>query len=124
MTQPPFSPAGPPGAATGLPQLTGFLLRRAYAKAAHNAQACIGEEAHVRHVAMLAILDERGPLSQRELADLTRINQTIMVKLVDHLEARGWVVRERNPKDRRSYALRLTDVGTKALTGLRQHLDE
>jgi DNA-binding MarR family transcriptional regulator len=107
-----------------LPRLTGFLLRRAYVKAVDNARECIGEDTHVREVAVLAILDERGPQSQRHLADLTRVNPTIMVKLVDSLEARGWVVRERNPRDRRSYALRLTGVGTRALTRLQQDLDE
>ncbi len=108
---------------SGLPQLTGFLLRRAYAKAALDAQTCIGRETPVRDVALLAVLDERGPLSQRQLADLTHVNPTIMVKLVDSLEQRGWVVRERNPEDRRSYALRLTVDGHTALTGLRHDLD-
>lgn len=107
-----------------LPQMTGFLLRRAYAKATDSARACIGEDTHVREVAIVAILDERGPLSQRQLAELTRVNPTIMVKLVDGLEERGWVVRERNPTDRRSYALRLTEVGQKALSGLRRDLEE
>ncbi len=109
---------------TGLPQLTGFLLRRAYANAATHAQACIGTDTHVREAAILAILDERGALSQRVLADLTHVNRTTMVKLVDSLERRGWVVRERNPDDRRSYALRLTTTGKKALGRLHAHFDE
>lgn len=107
-----------------LPQLTGFLLRRAYVKAAIHAQACIGTDTQVREAAMLAILDERGPLSQRALSDLTYVNRTIMVKVVDGLERRGWVVRERNPDDRRSYALRLTDPGRKFLTVLHLHVAE
>lgn len=108
---------------SGLPELTGFLLRQAYARATANARACIGEETPVRDVAMLAVLDERGPLSQRQLADLTQVHPTVMVKLVDSLEARGWVLRERNPDDRRSYALRLTTAGSQALTRLRADLD-
>jgi DNA-binding MarR family transcriptional regulator len=112
-------PQGP-----ALPQLTGFLLRRAYVKAAGHAQACIGTDTHVREAAILAILDERGALSQRVLADLTHLNRTTMVKLVDSLERRGWVLRERNPDDRRSYALRLTNEGKKALARLRLELDE
>jgi DNA-binding MarR family transcriptional regulator len=106
-----------------LPQLTGFLLRRAYVKAASSAQACIGSDTQVREVAMLALLDERGPLSQRALSDLTDVNRSIMVKLVDSFEQRGWVKRERNPDDRRSYALRLTADGYRALQGLRNDLD-
>ncbi|HEY7044973.1 MAG TPA: MarR family transcriptional regulator [Nocardioidaceae bacterium] len=106
----------------GLPQLTGFLLRRAYVKAAASAAACVGEDAHVRDVGLLAILDERGPLSQRHLSDMTRINPTIMVKVVDRLEQRGWVVRERNPADRRSYAVRLTAEGSRAFSALSDEL--
>ena len=109
---------------TGLPQLTGFLLRRAYVNAAVHAQACMGTDTHVREAAILAILDERGALSQRVLADLTHLNRTTMVKLVDSLERQGWVVRERNPDDRRSYALRLTTTGKKALARLHAHFDE
>jgi DNA-binding MarR family transcriptional regulator len=106
-----------------LPHLTGFLLRRAYVKASSNAQACIGSDTRVREVGMLALLDERGPLSQRALSDLTHVNRSIMVKLVDSFEARGWVKRERNPDDRRSYALRLTADGFRALQGLRHDLE-
>lgn len=108
---------------TELPRFTGYLLRRAYAKATLSTRACIDQEIPVREVAMLAILAERGALSQRALSDLTGVNRSIMVKVVDDLESRGWVVRERNPDDRRSYALRLTAAGSAALDGLRADLD-
>lgn len=112
------------GAPAGLPRLTGYLLRRAYARAADCAQACIGDDTELRDVAHLALLDERGAMSQRQLADLTHVNPTVMVKLVDSLEERGWVTRERNPEDRRSYALQLTELGNKALSTLRHELDD
>ncbi len=108
---------------TGLPDLTGFMLRRAYAQATRDVRACIDDDIPVRDVALLAALAERGPLSQRQLADLTQVHPSVMVKLVDSLEERGWVVRERNPQDRRSYALRLTPAGGQALTRLRDDLD-
>ncbi len=106
-----------------LPRFTGYLMRRAYAKATVSVRACIDLEIPVREVAMLATLAERGALSQRALSDLTGVNRTIMVKVVDDLETRGWVVRERNPQDRRSYALRLTEAGSAALDGLLADLD-
>ncbi len=112
------------GAPAGLPQLTGYLLRRAYARAADCAQACIRDDTGLRDVAQLALLEERGAMSQRQLAGLTHVNPTVMVKQVDSLEERGWVARERNPEDRRSYALRLTELGTKALATLRHELDD
>jgi DNA-binding MarR family transcriptional regulator len=46
-----------------------------------------------------------------------------MVGLVDSLGARGWVLRERNADDRRSYALRLTPAGRTALRRLGRELD-
>ena len=46
-----------------------------------------------------------------------------MVRLVDSLEERGWVTRERNVDDRRAYALRLTTVGRTALRRLSLDLD-
>jgi DNA-binding MarR family transcriptional regulator len=39
-----------------------------------------------------------------------------MVALVDGLEERGYVRRDRNPDDRRAYRLQLTPEGKRALT--------
>jgi DNA-binding MarR family transcriptional regulator len=107
----------------GLNQFTGYLLRRAFVKAAGAARDCIPETAHVRQVAVMVILRERGAISQRSLADLTHVNPTLMVKLVDELERKAWVARDRNPEDRRSYALRLTELGLSALAELESDLD-
>jgi DNA-binding MarR family transcriptional regulator len=98
-------------------------LRRAFVKAAGAARDCIPETAHVRQVAVMVILRERGAISQRSLADLTHVNPTLMVKLVDELERKAWVARDRNPEDRRSYALRLTERGLSALAELESDLD-
>jgi DNA-binding MarR family transcriptional regulator len=106
-----------------LNQFTGYLLRRAFVKAAGAARECIPETAHVRQVAVMVILRERGAISQRTLSDLTHVNPTLMVKLVDELEKKAWVARDRNPDDRRSYALRLTELGLSALAELESDLD-
>ena len=107
----------------GLNQFTGYLLRRAFVRAAGAARDCIPETAHVRQVAVMVILRERGAISQRSLADVTHVNPTLMVKLVDELERKAWVARDRNPDDRRSYALRLTQRGVSALAELESDLD-
>ena len=103
--------------------LTGYLLRRAFVRAASAARECIPTGEHVREIAIMAILAERGAVSQRELADVTHVNRSLIVKLVDDLEARGWVVRDRNPEDRRSYALRLTPQAHAVLAERHQDLD-
>ena len=107
--QPPVAPA--------LASLTGFLLRRAYALTVDRARSSLGDDANARDVGILMVLEERGPMSQGALADLMGVNRTIMVKLIGALEEGGYVLRERNPADRRAYALTITDAGR------RRHVD-
>ncbi|HYO32888.1 MAG TPA: MarR family transcriptional regulator [Nocardioidaceae bacterium] len=105
-----------------LSQFTGYLLRRAFVKATGVAKACM-PDAHVRQVALMTILAEHGAVSQSKVTDLTGVNRSLMVKLVDELETAGWVARERNPEDRRSYALRLTAAGSRSLQEMHTELD-
>lgn len=112
--QPPIAPV--------LSSLTGFLLRRAYALTVDRARSCLGDDANPRDVGILMILDERGPMSQGALADLMSVNRTIMVKLVGALEVGGYVLRERNPADRRAYALTITDAGRRRCEQLMEEL--
>ncbi len=64
---------------------------------------------------MLITLEAQGPTSQQVLAERLNVNRTVMVKLIDSLEARGFVTRVRNPEDRRAYALVPTALGREAL---------
>src|SRR6185369_679709 len=43
------------------------------------------------------------------------INRTIVVKLIDKLAAAGFAVRTRNPADRRTYMLSVTEQGRRLL---------
>ena len=110
------------GATTGgdvvLRTYVGYLLRRVYARSADLERECLGDGAGLRELAVLATLRRDGPTSQRRLGDLLHVNRTVMVKLVDAIEAKGWVVRRRNAEDRRSYALQLTEAGLRALGGM------
>src|ERR1700704_4311124 len=49
--------------------------------------------------------------SQRGLADALGMHAPRLVALIDDLEARGLVERRRDPRDRRNYAISLTDAG-------------
>jgi DNA-binding MarR family transcriptional regulator len=60
-----------------------------------------------------AIADDPGT-SQQALAQRLDILPSRVVALVDDLEQRGLVRRERHPSDRRSHALRLTETGAQA----------
>jgi len=69
-----------------------------------------------RHVGVLRLLSEHEGLSQQGLGELLGLNATRVVFLVDDMEKRGLVERRRNPNDRRSHALHLTQPGKLALT--------
>lgn len=106
-----------------LAQYTGYLLRRVQALSVDHARDCISDDLHVRGFVILSILADRGAVSQRQLGDLMHVNRSVMVKLVDDLEREHHVVRERNPADRRSYALRLTEAGEGARVEAQRDLD-
>jgi len=107
-----------------LEQFTGYLLRLAYVRSTGAAAACLPDDAHVREALLLSTLAEHGAMSQRELGGMARVNRSLIVKLVDGLEAKGWVVRERNAHDRRSYALLVTPAGASRLAALESDLDQ
>jgi DNA-binding MarR family transcriptional regulator len=73
-----------------------------------------------RHVGMLTRLAANEGKSQQAIGELIGLNPTRMVFLVDELEQRGLVERRRNPADRRSYALYLTEPGRAKLREAQQ----
>ncbi len=64
-----------------------------------------------RHAGMLVRLAANQGQSQQAVAEMIGVNATRMVFLVDELEKLGLVERRRNPADRRSHALYLTEQG-------------
>ncbi len=73
-----------------------------------------------RQVGMLTRLAANEGGSQQAIGELMGLNPTRMVFLVDELEKQGLVERRRNPADRRSYALYLTDQGREKLAEAQQ----
>ena len=82
-----------------------MLLRLAHARATEQLAAALPAGLLPRHHEVLAALAESGPASQQQLAERLGINRTIMVSLIDAMEQAGLVERNRDPADRRSYAL-------------------
>jgi DNA-binding MarR family transcriptional regulator len=99
---------------TSMARLSG-LFRREFTE--RLAQEDWVAEAKVRMPAYgtLVVISERGPISQKELADLVGLHPSDVVDLIDQLEANGWVSRDRDPTDRRRYRLTLTNDGRAAL---------
>lgn len=73
-----------------------------------------------RHAGMLIRLAQNDGRSQQAIAELMGVNPTRMVFLTDELEKLGLVERRRNPADRRSHALYLTEAGTAMLARVRE----
>ena len=67
------------------------------------------------HYGVLRRLARHEGCTQQEVADAMRLRRSVMVGLVDELEANGWVERRRHPADRRANALHLTAVGRRTL---------
>ena len=103
-----------PGLGLLLVQL-GFLAARTFGELL----APLGLEQ--RQAGLLMGLAAHEGTSQQALGELMGLNApTRMVFLVDELEQRGLVERRRNPADRRSHALYLTDRGRDTLRQTQQ----
>src|ERR671911_2780580 len=109
------SAAEPPPFPPALMERVGFLLTMVKGGAEAICMARLAPlDLHVRQFGLLTVLATEGPRSQQDLVEWTRLDRTTMVALVDSLEERGYVRRERNPADRRAYLLQLTPEGRRA----------
>ena len=109
-------PAGPPsdGSVTFLLVQLGMHLARRFGELLKP----LGIEQ--RQAGMLVRLAESDGRSQQAIAELIGVNATRMVFLTDELEQLGLVERRRNPADRRSHALHLTEAGRAMLARVRE----
>ena len=89
-----------------------FLLARANALSLASGNAALSAHGlRVRSYSVLALTSgERRP-SQRELAELLRLDPSQVVALVDDLQRRGLVTREPDPTDRRANVVVATAEG-------------
>jgi DNA-binding MarR family transcriptional regulator len=108
---------------TELTDYTGYLLRTAFMRAAGLAAQTFPKGSHPRDASVLSTLEAVGPCSQQQLVEALHVNRSVMVKLIDGLEARGLVERRRNPDDRRSHALYPTAAGRHALEAMAPLMD-
>jgi DNA-binding MarR family transcriptional regulator len=76
------------------------------------------------HYAVLVQLTGQEGLSQQQLADAMGVHRNVMVGLIDELEERGLVRRERHPRDRRAHQLQLTDRAHSVLAKANAAVDE
>jgi MarR family 2-MHQ and catechol resistance regulon transcriptional repressor len=72
----------------------------------------------VTQFGVLEALYSLGPLSQREIAGKILKSSGNITLVIDKLEKRGLVKRERSTEDRRSYAVDLTPAGRRVIRGI------
>jgi DNA-binding MarR family transcriptional regulator len=112
----------PPPASDKDPRRDGgvaFLLAQLGAHAAAAFAERIGPlELTPPQAGVLRRLGQAPGQSQRGLADALGMHAPRLVALIDELEDRGLVARDRDPGDRRNYAISLTDEGRRVLAEL------
>ena len=97
-----------------------FLLKRLGFAAKEQALEAYDEAGlHPYHHAVLAVLDEGSRQTQGEIADALNYDRGQLVGLLDELEERGLLERQRDLTDRRRQSVRITQAGKKALAKLR-----
>jgi DNA-binding MarR family transcriptional regulator len=85
------------------------VARRAYDTG--QAPGCL----RPRHLIALSVLHERGPLSQQALGEALSLDPSNVVGLLNELEQRGLVARQRDPADRRRHIVSLSAAGAREL---------
>lgn len=94
----------------------GFLLKHAHQRLLQTAGPALEPYGiDGRELAVLTVLGEGEPLSQREAARQLMIDRTTMVAMVDALETKGLVVRSPDPADRRRNLVEPTGRGREVL---------
>lgn len=98
----------------------GYLCKRVHQLAQAGLEPVFAAEGltFVQWHALLSIYFGRGRTSAALSRDLA-YDKGATTRLIDVLEARGWVVRSREHDDRRLVALRLTDAGNRVAHGCR-----
>ena len=90
----------------------GFLLAQAHMAARARADRALDEVGlTMKGFAALATLISDGAISQQRLSRRIRMDPATMVDVIDSLEESGFILRRRNPADRREYALQPTAKG-------------
>lgn len=90
----------------------GYNLKRAYMSLHSDFVASLTHlDLKPTTFSALAIINENPDISQTDLARALSMERSNIVVMVDELQSRGLIVRNKVPTDRRVYALRTTTKG-------------
>ena len=107
-----------------LPELLGYHIRLAQIAVFRDFGAAFGSHDITPTLyASLLLIDTNPGLKQTDLAQAVQLDRSTVVSVIDNLERRELVTRNRAADDRRSNALSLTRKGKALLTKLKPLLD-
>jgi DNA-binding MarR family transcriptional regulator len=97
---------------------TGFLLALLGQEAMNQLRdALTAHDLKPRQFQILDLLADRGPIGQRELGETMAIDHSILVTMLNPLEADGLIERKRSDTDRRRHVVTVTAAGKRRLAG-------
>jgi DNA-binding MarR family transcriptional regulator len=105
---------GSPSAMILLPRLAKQVMRRA-----HPGELGID----LRLLMALSFVGDHDGEPQQELVDALCMDAKNVVLLLNELEDTGYVVRRRDPEDRRRHRVQITEAGREALARAREGMD-
>jgi DNA-binding MarR family transcriptional regulator len=109
----------------GLVRRIGFLLTPAHRGVRERVNERLSQlDVTTALYGTLATIEASGPISQQQIADQLGHSGPAIVQTVDRLQSAGLVERQRDPGDRRSNVLRLTDHGSVTLRRARAAIAE
>ncbi len=77
-----------------------------------------------RQFRILSLLGARGPIGQRALGEALAMDHSILVTMLNPLEASGLIARKRSSADRRRHVVTITPAGKRRLASAAQaHCD-
>ena len=99
----------------------GYLLSRSARYLREDlASALEPMQLSVHEYAILRIIEAGDTVAQQAVGDRYGVDRSTMVEVVDKLEGKQLLSREKNPQDRRSYNLIITPRGRKTITRARR----
>jgi MarR family transcriptional regulator, lower aerobic nicotinate degradation pathway regulator len=122
---PAVAPVQVPTLPESLTHWPGYVLAFIAERATERFERALArQKIRTKHASVLAVIDAEGPMSQRALCRLLRIDKSPMVGLVDDLERLGLAERRRSDADRRVQDIHLTDRGRMTVERIRRLADE
>lgn len=111
-----------PPKAFALARSPGHLLHRAQQRAEEVFAAAMGDDnVTLRQFAVLAAVSEKAAPTQTELVRITGIDRSTLADMMDRLEKKGLVTREKSDTDKRAKIVRLTGKGRTRLDEAAPH---